>query len=125
MTTQNDNCSAIPNITPQLDEVVPLPRLLNPEYLTLAKEAALLTIEDLDPDGTYIAEDFCAPVWEATDPEYEHKQLGLAISHLEEDKKLPIKRISDRSDHTAQYRIISSRHVSKESISLVKNREKK
>ena len=96
----------ISTISPQERETLKIPRRLNPAYLQLAKDAALLVIPDLDPNGEYATKDFCAPIWDDTDPEYEHKQLGLAISHLEATGQLPITRISNKSDHLAQYIII-------------------
>jgi hypothetical protein len=96
----------ISTTSPQERETVKIPRRLNPVYLKLARDAAVLVIPDLDPNGKYVTEDFCAPIWDHTDSEYEHKQLGLAISHLEATGQLPITRISNKSDHLAQYIII-------------------
>ena len=93
----------ISTISPQERETVKIPRRLNPAYLKLAQETALLVIPDLDPNGEYGTENFCTPIWDHTDSEYEHKQLGLAISHLEATGQLPITRISNKSDHLAQY----------------------
>ena len=101
----------VQNVSPfnqrQARSVRKKPKYLGDDYLSFIKEVALASIPYLDPDKIHETKDICKPIWDATEPQ-EHKDIGIAISYLEDTRQLPLVRLENAPDNAAQYRVIRS-----------------